>query len=231
MNILAMDTSSSACSVMLCAGDDEFFRVESGARQHSRHILLLIDDVLKQADLSLTDIALLAWNAGPGSFTGLRIASSVIQAMVLAVDMPVLALSATEIIAYTFARQRFLTQGIDEGRVLVALDARMEGVYWASFSCEQDRLVRTAADSLLSVDQVSSMQINATDYCLGDAWTATSLAHRDVCAINQAVSARDVMQLARTRSPSDGSRELSACEPFYIRDTEQWQKRKTRKSG
>ena len=228
MNILAIDTSSPACSVMLHGCSGSFFRCEDVERQHSRYILVLIENVLEQAGIGIESVNLIAWNAGPGSFTGLRIGASVVQALTYAAHIQVLALSSTEIIASTTYAQ--LSPGfVDSTKIAVALDARMNGVYWATFDCCQGRLDQVDTDELLSVEEALVRYSAGQEYvCAGDAWLTTPLAFMRGDVVVSGISARDVMALALAKKELPYRSDPSACMPRYIRDATHWQKRKPR---
>lgn len=132
MNILAIDTTGSECCAGIARQDGlHFLQTEPSAQSHSRCILSTIDALLRDAALSLSDLQLLVWNAGPGSFTGIRIAASVVQSLSYSLQIPFLSVSALEALA--FASARTLDVSNQERRIKVAVDARMNGIYWASF--------------------------------------------------------------------------------------------------
>jgi len=122
MNLLGIDTSTEACTVGLQLGSE---RHESLVleRQHAERILEEIDKLLNAHDASLPDIDALVWGRGPGMFTGLRIGAGVVQGIAYAIDRPVVCVSSLAVIA----------AGQDEPRVLAAIDARMNQVYWAAY--------------------------------------------------------------------------------------------------
>ncbi len=143
MYILAIDTSFSALSLAI-AGDDQIIAncgLDSGL-QHSKVLLSLTDSLLKAADLSLTDIDLLAISSGPGSFTGLRIGLATVKAWALALDKPLIAISSLQGLAYTAMEQDFL--------ICPILDARRNQVYTALF----DNQKRLLEDQALKIDDL-----------------------------------------------------------------------------
>ena len=115
-------------------------RNASRPRRHSELILPMMDSLLQQADLRLGDLDALAFARGPGAFTGLRIAASVVQGAALGADLPVVAVSSLQALA----------QGAypDAGRqvVLTAFDARMGEVYWGAFAADADGVLRPLID-------------------------------------------------------------------------------------
>lgn len=135
MKILAIESSSEACSVALMIGDECLSRHEMAPRKHAELLLPFMDGLLKQADLSLTDLDALAFGCGPGAFTGIRIATGVIQGVAFAADLPVLAVSTLACLAQGAKRE----EGKD--KVIAAIDARMEEIYWGAFIADENGLM------------------------------------------------------------------------------------------
>ena len=81
MNILALDTSTEQCSVALLRGDLTISRSLHAGQRHSTMILPMVREVLEEAKLTLAQLSGIAFGAGPGSFTGLRIACGVAQGL------------------------------------------------------------------------------------------------------------------------------------------------------
>jgi len=128
--ILALDTASEFCSVSLVVeqnGKQDFFSsTELAPRSHVQNILPMIKDVLQQAGQALETVDAIAFGRGPGSFTGLRIASGVTQGLAFGQDIPVVAVSNLRAAALHVFKQQ-----ADTKRCLVMFDARMNEVYWA----------------------------------------------------------------------------------------------------
>lgn len=123
MKLLAMDTSTEYCSAALWLnGDVRVERLHAG-QSHSALLLPMIDGLLAEAGIHLRELNGIAYGAGPGSFTGLRIACAVTQGLALGADLPVVGVSTLASIA----------QQTSAARVLTVLDARMNEVYWAAY--------------------------------------------------------------------------------------------------
>ncbi|HSC74822.1 MAG TPA: tRNA (adenosine(37)-N6)-threonylcarbamoyltransferase complex dimerization subunit type 1 TsaB [Pseudomonadales bacterium] len=228
VNILAIDTAGAYCSVGLLVGGTSFVRSENTSQRHSRHILGMIDQLLIEAGVQLGDLHLLAWNAGPGSFTGLRIGASVIQALAYSFSLPVLPLSSLEVIAYAALREACPVLN-ESTAIAVAMDARMNGVYWARFISEQDVLRRLEPDQLLDKDLLDERRKQCSDVCLmvGDAWPL-AVVPTGFESIIVDVSAADVMALAMKKSNESWLNNPAECLPYYVHNTINWQKRRER---
>jgi tRNA threonylcarbamoyladenosine biosynthesis protein TsaB len=123
MKLLVLDTSTEWCSAALWLdGRIQARRVLAG-QQHSSLLLPMIDELLRESDISLRQLDGIGYGAGPGSFTGLRIACAVTQGLAFGADLPVVGVSTLESIA----------EQTGAGQVLTVLDARMAEVYWAAY--------------------------------------------------------------------------------------------------
>ena len=123
MQLLAIDTSTEFCSAALWLDGTLHTRRVRAGQSHSALLLPMVDELLQAAGLSLRELDGIAYGAGPGSFTGLRIACAVTQGLAFGADLPVVGVSTLASIA----------QQTDADRVLTVLDARMAEVYWAAY--------------------------------------------------------------------------------------------------
>lgn len=150
MKILALDTATDACSAALWIDDEVIERYELAPRRHATLVLPMIEAVLAEAGVTLAGLDGLAFGCGPGSFTGIRIAASVIQGIAFAVDLPVVPVSTLATIA------RGVMDDHGAVRVAVALDARKSEIYWG---CYEDDGVggvwRLDEERVAAADQVA----------------------------------------------------------------------------
>ena len=129
--ILALDTATEACSAaVVIDGVVVAQRFELAPRRHAELILSQLDAVLTEAGISLQQLDALAYGCGPGSFTGVRLAASVVQGVAFAADLPVIPVSDLATLAYA----AHLEFGADH--LACAIDARMGEVYWACYSAD-----------------------------------------------------------------------------------------------
>jgi tRNA threonylcarbamoyladenosine biosynthesis protein TsaB len=123
LKVLALDTSSEWCSAALWLDGEVRARQENAGQRHSELILPMIDALLQQARLTVQQMDAIAFGAGPGSFTGLRIACGVAQGLAFAASLPVAGVVTLECLA----------QASGGERALCALDARMGEIYFAAY--------------------------------------------------------------------------------------------------
>lgn len=132
VNILALDTSTQACTAALLLEGDHAEPVihtqhHIAPMQHTQLILGMIDTLLSEAGLTLNQLTAVAIGVGPGSFTGTRLGVSVAQGLGFAHGLPLVPVSSMQALALT----AFMEQGYRQ--VLVSLDARSGQMMWAGY--------------------------------------------------------------------------------------------------
>lgn len=149
--ILALDTSTDACSVALLTPDGvtEDFRLEP--RGHTRLILPMIDALLARQGLELSQLDAIAFGRGPGSFTGLRIAAGVVQGLAWGAGLPVVAVSTLAAMALDSARRTGRTWAMP------ILDARMDEVYTALYRIEDGLPREVATERVCAPESLQDM--------------------------------------------------------------------------
>jgi tRNA threonylcarbamoyladenosine biosynthesis protein TsaB len=126
MKLLVLDTSTEWCSVALWLDGKIQARRVLAEQRHSSLLLPMVDELLRESAIGLRQLDGIGYGAGPGSFTGLRIACAVTQGLAFGADLPVVGVSTLESIA----------EQTGAGNVLTVLDARMAEVYWAAYQRE-----------------------------------------------------------------------------------------------
>ena len=145
MRVLALDTATQACSTALITDATTITRELLTERGHAEHLLGMVDAVLGQAGIQLSQVDALAFGRGPGAFTGVRLAASVVQGLAFAAHLPVVPISDLSALA-----QRAFDQERTLDHVLACQDARMREVYWACFDRGADGLA-----TLIGAERVS----------------------------------------------------------------------------
>ena len=160
MKILALDTATQACSVVLGMGDRVIGRYLELERGHAEKLLPMVDELLAEGGITLSALDAIAFGRGPGGFTGVRLAASVAQGLAFGANIGVVPVSDLAAVA-----QRVV--GLQPGvrRILVVNDARMREVYWAQFSIA----VTLQPASEEHVGRAADVRLPETD---GGAWVA-----------------------------------------------------------
>lgn len=141
MILLAVETATEACSAALWQDGRVLEQFELAPRRHTELVLPMIDGLLAEAGLALRDVDALAFGRGPGSFTGVRIATGVIQGLALAIDRPVIGISTLASLAQSRADTH--------DRVIAVLDARMQEVYWGCYQLDDSGCMKLQGEELV----------------------------------------------------------------------------------
>lgn len=143
MKLLALETSTAACSAAVLVNGEVRERFEIAPQRHAKLILPMIDAVLAEAGLTVRQLDALAFGRGPGAFTGVRIATSIVQGIAFAADLPVAPVSTLAALA------KDVHDWLGCERVAAVLDARLGEVYWGTY-----RAVADGDMGLLGVERV-----------------------------------------------------------------------------
>jgi tRNA threonylcarbamoyladenosine biosynthesis protein TsaB len=162
MRLLALDTSTEACSAALLIGGQICERFTITPRGHSSLILNMLDSILAEAGISLNTIDALAFGRGPGSFTGVRIGAGVTQGIAFAYDFPVVPVSSLAALA----------QASGAKRCLAAIDARMGEVYWGAYEKGIENLVMLVGTERLCAPQMVPLMKDNSWLGVGTGWGA-----------------------------------------------------------
>ena len=88
ITLLALDTSTEACSVALWHKGEKTYLDELAQRTHTKRILPMIDELLANSGINLKQVDALAFGRGPGSFTGVRVGAGIAQGLAFGADLP-----------------------------------------------------------------------------------------------------------------------------------------------
>jgi tRNA threonylcarbamoyladenosine biosynthesis protein TsaB len=215
MKLLAIETATEACSVAIYIDGEvhESFRI--APRQHTELVLGMADSLLAEAGLKLSDMDALAFGRGPGAFTGVRIATSVIQGMAFAAELPVVPVSTLA----ALAQRGFAEYG--QRRVATAIDARMNEVYWAAFE-EHDGLMQAVQDEQVCPAEQTPLLDGEGWFGVGSGWQtyAEVLASRhstvETYRGDELPHAAEIAVLAAANIENAVSAEQAL--PIYLRD-------------
>lgn len=226
---LAIDTATEFCSVaLLGAGCIE--RIELAGQSHSQRVLPMVDEVLREAHLSLHEVDLIAFGAGPGSFTGLRIACGVAQGLAWGAAKRIVAVGNLRALA-----ARALAEEPGGHTVLAAIDARMKEAYCAVYqrgmgiareSGGHSDLVELHPASLVAPTELGPLAVRlGADIVAGNALIAFASAWQDCAAAAQLrrmpqvrATAADIAGLARIDAQQGRSVAPHEAAPLYVRD-------------
>ena len=163
MKLLAVDTSTEACSAALYINGTITERYELAPREHTKLILPMVDSLMTEAMIEAQDLDALAFGRGPGSFTGVRIATGVIQGIAFAANSLVVPVSTLAAIAQD------CIENTKNNCVFTAVDARMNEIYWAVYRRNPENIVELSG--LESVGPVANIDcLELKGFGVGSGW-------------------------------------------------------------
>lgn len=217
--ILVIDTAYAACSVALQADSQVLAAHTDTERCHNELILPMVQQVLSEAGLTLTDLDAVAFGCGPGSFTGVRIAASVVQGLAYAMSCPVIRISSLQAIA----EAQFQKTG--NANILVAIDAHMQAIYSARFTWHNGFMNSTGPEQQIAI---ADFQVPAGKWLVvGDAYRAyPDLPRPDTCTWQEQgwqTEAKDLLPLALAKYAQQDTVGAALALPTYLSETH-WRK-------
>ncbi|BDM64821.1 tRNA (adenosine(37)-N6)-threonylcarbamoyltransferase complex dimerization subunit type 1 TsaB [Shewanella sp. NFH-SH190041] len=221
--ILALDTCTEACSAALTHQGHIYSAFDEVPREHSQRLLPMVDSLLQQAGIRLTDLDAIAYGRGPGSFTGIRICTSMTQGLALGADKPVVGISTLAAMA-----QSAISRGATQ--VLAAIDARMGEVYWGQFIAH-DGQAQLIGSEAVSAPQTVALALDASQPIVacgtGFAAYPELLSLAGGLQLDDAArlpDARFMLPLAITARAAGACTTVDDLQPVYLRDTVAWKK-------
>ena len=217
--ILAIETATEACSVALLLEEEVEERFEIAPRQHATLLLPFVESLLAAADLGLNRLDAIAFGRGPGSFTGLRIAAGITQGIAFGADLPVIPVSTLAALAQGATRQ------IPAKKILAALDARMQEVYWGTFSLDGSGLMTLHGEEAVCAPGLVARPDGSDWQAAGDGWSSyrEALIERlgfepAACLASLKPQATDVAVLGAARFAAGEVVSPEQAAPIYLRD-------------
>jgi len=224
MRILAIESSTSICSVALGDAREVDECLLDAPRQHHALLLPMVATLLARNAVALSDVDAIAFGCGPGSFTGLRIAVGIAQGLAFAADLPVVPISSLDALAADADELLGVQSSVKY--ILVAVDAHMGEVYWGSYCRTAQGLERLRGDQLARVEEFDAAALSPAvqTVCAGDAWQIyPQIAAPGTRVVTARTRARHVVRLAMQVDPK-----LWRCaedaEPTYVRGVSVWKK-------
>jgi len=221
--ILALDTSTDACSVALNLDGEiiEDFRVIP--RLHTQQLLPMVQDLMAKAGIRISELDALAFGRGPGSFAGIRIATGATQGLAYAAELPVLPVSTLEAMALAAHRKE------QADMITAALDARMDEIYVAAYDC------KSGMPEIVLTEQVCApqdLELQPDNYfAVGSGWRyLDDMSEQVRSSVTLAEdtyypSAQDMLILAERDFKQGKAVPAEQAIPVYLRDEIAWKKK------
>ena len=228
LTLLALDTSTEACSVALFHHGEKTHINELAQRTHTKRILPMIDEILANSGLRLNQVDALAFGRGPGSFTGVRVGAGIAQGLAFGADLPVIPISNLT----AMAQAAFELHQAEN--VVAVIDARMNEVYFSQLVREKERSDvgeffqwrEIITEQVCSPEQAIKKLQNDNAFRVGTGWAAYSqfteknLTSSDIALPN----ALYMLELARVEYLQKRTISALEIEPIYLRNEVTWKK-------
>jgi tRNA threonylcarbamoyladenosine biosynthesis protein TsaB len=214
MIILAMDSSTSACSAAVIQGGAvRARRLAVMARGQSEALMPMLRDVMAEAGLDFAALDLLAVTVGPGAFTGIRIGLAAARGLALGLGLPLAGLSTLQAVAAGALAERQ-----DDETLVVAVDSRRHEAWVQAFGADLEPLGDIAAMAPGQLAAHAAARGWGRLLLAGDA--ATRLAEGPGMRLAQAAGWPDAVQVARLAADHWAKGTALPPEPLYLRDAD-----------
>lgn len=174
MKILSIDTASDLCTVALLENENCIKEIiVNDARNHSEKIMPVIEQIMKETNLTLKNIDLIVCDKGPGSFTGIRIGVGTALAFKDSLDIPCVGISSLEALAYNIKQ---------EGLICSLIDAKNDNIYFGMFKLENNEYTQIENFEFKTISDTVNLlkKYNLPITFVGDG----SLIHKDFILAN-----------------------------------------------
>lgn len=217
MKILAIETATEACSAALAIGNEQIARYEVAPRKHTQLILPMIEALMNEADIKVSDLDAIAFGQGPGAFTGVRIAMGVIQGLAFAHDTPVIPISTLAALAQHVANEHKY--------VASAIDARMQEVYWGLFKKNDSGVMEAVSEEVVCAPKDVEIISDEIWFGVGSGWDTysdvlSSKFDNNLTGYDGRLfpSAVDVLALAKPAYLENKMVSVEQASPVYLRN-------------
>ena len=207
MRFAALETSGEWCSLAVWRGGELAAIEQRAGQRHAELALPMLERLLGQARLGMRDLQAVAFGAGPGAFTGLRIACGLAQGLAYARDLPVIGISTLEALAEEFGAPR----------VIACLDARMGEVYYSALERVAGRWREVIAAQCVALEHAPRPPGSGWVGC-GSGFAARALPWLDAVYPEVHPGAAAVARLAAPRLAAGEGVDAAQAAPRYLRD-------------
>lgn len=219
MKLLGLETSGEACTAALLLDGVVTQRLELAPRRHGELILGMLQALLEDGGLRLSDLDAIAFGRGPGSFTGVRIAVAVAQGIAFGAGLQTVPVSTLAALAQGEHRRS------GRRRILAALDARMGEVYWGCFELGAAGIMVPGGGELVSSPDQVPVPRGMGWWGVGPGWAAHAEALRtrigdalEGTSGDAICEAQDIVRIGGVAAREGGLVVPELARPVYLRD-------------
>ena len=218
-NILAIETSSDACSLALSKGKEIVSFHELMPQQHTEKLLGVLQQLMDDLKTTYQDLDVIAAGCGPGSFTGTRLACSVAQGLAYSLGISTIPVSSLQVIAQGINRE------FHSSEVNVLVNAHMGQVYLGNFVFTEEEL-KSASEKVLKVEEFSDLDLSPTSVFVGDGCELITKQLEELGATiyTRYPNAQDLLSEAQKKFSEGATVDPKDLVPVYLSGEEHWVK-------
>lgn len=186
--------------------------LNDGNYSHAEKLHKLIEQVVLDAKIELSDLKAIAVSKGPGSYTGLRIGVSAVKGLCFALDIPMISVNTLQSLA--------LSVSIDKGYKIPLLDARRMEVYSQVFNDKNEK-IRDVHAEIIDSDSFSEFLNAGKVYFFGDGAEKCKeiITHKNAVFIdNKFPSAKEMSVISFEKYLKNEFEDVAYFEPFYLKE-------------
>ena len=223
IKILAIESATDSCSVALRVGKNTKQSISMQPRSHSELILPMVDELMSEAGLEIKQLDAIAFGCGPGSFTGLRIATGMVQGLAFGSNVPVVAVSSLAVLAQTAYR----LYGIKN--LISSFDARMNEIYWAVYCQNEQGLMELQGQEKVCLPEDVVLENDNVKFGAGSGGIYLEAFQKKYPRIEGWVlecvpEAIDLLDLAEAEYQKGNRLSPEEALPVYLREATNWKK-------
>lgn len=211
--ILNIETATKNCSVALAQNGETILCKEMAEQgfSHAEKLHLFIEEIIKEAGITFSDLSAVAVSQGPGSYTGLRIGVSAAKGLCYALEIPLISVDTLTVLANQLQ--------IEKGIIIPMIDARRMEVYSAIFNSKKEMIREVQAEILTDS---SFSDIDDTVYFVGDsnekAKTIVSKSNFNFVDTIFYPSAKEMSAISYKKFLNNSFEDVAYFEPYYLKD-------------
>lgn len=213
--ILNLETATTNCSVSV-AKDGKLLAIkehDTPNYSHAEQLHIFIQDVLKEANLEVSDLNAIAVSKGPGSYTGLRIGVSAAKGLCFSLDVPLISIATLTSMAHQ-------TRLGDINCIVPVLDARRMEVYAAVFDRDIHQIRETRAEIIVGNSFTEFIEKGKVLLLGNGAEKCKEILQHSNFIFDTSVvpSAREMVGLSHKKFKAGDFEDVAYFEPYYLKD-------------
>ena len=218
--ILYIETATDVCSVALSRGAEVIgLKEEVGGNNHAKHLLPFVDEVLKQAEVSMKEINGVAVSIGPGSYTGLRIGVSTAKGIAYTAGIPVMAISTLESIAQG-AKTLWSGTSTETVQIIPMIDARRMEVFTTRYDFNMQSLEEVSSKIIDETTFAELLSKGKVLFCGNGMPKCKEIlsAFPNAKFMDAPISAKNMLPAALRKWQKQEFEDVAYFEPFYLKE-------------